>query len=159
MSLVVKRYCGRWLGALALAVMVPTAQAACSVSTSSVAFGTYNPLSGSPNDSTGSVTVNCSFLLALALSYTISFSAGSYGSYATRKMASGTSRLNYNLYTDLLRSQVWGDGSAGTSTVPGGSLIALLVYSQIHPVYGRIPSGQAVSSGSYADSITVTLTY
>jgi spore coat protein U-like protein len=51
---------------------------------------------------------------------------------------------------------VWGDGSAGTSTVP------LRKVNRNRPatttIYGRIPPGQNVSVGAYSDSVTVTIT-
>jgi spore coat protein U-like protein len=51
---------------------------------------------------------------------------------------------------------VWGDGSAGTSTV------LLRKVNRNRPVtttiYGRIPPGQNVSVGTYSDAVTVTIT-
>jgi spore coat protein U-like protein len=66
-------------------------------------------------------------------------------------MVSGPDSLGYNLYTDAARTQVWGDFfNGGTIQVaPAGTPARL-------DVYGRIPAGQNVATGSYTDSITVT---
>jgi spore coat protein U-like protein len=148
------------LGALAAA---PGAHAAsCTASASATAFGTYDPQSTLPHDSLGSVTVTCApVLVAVLQSYAIALSAGSSGSYAPRRMAAGAWRLDYQLYSDALRSVVWGDGTAGTSTVAGSFLLSVLLpVSATHVVYGRIPARQTgVAAGNYADTITVTVTY
>lgn len=133
--------------------------AACSTSATNVAFGTYVPTSGSPKDSTGTVTVSCTTLIGLLISYTIKLNAGDSGSFAQRYMILGANHLNYNLYTDLLHTQIWGDGSGGTFTVTDGYLLNIGTTSRNYTVYGRIPASQNVAAGSYSDLITVTVTY
>jgi spore coat protein U domain-containing protein, fimbrial subunit CupE1/2/3/6 len=84
--------------------------------------------------------------------------SGGSGGFNPRQMrrAGASDLLGYNLYTTASMSTVWGDGSAGTSTV------FLSKVNRNHPVttsvYGRIPPGQNVSVGSYADTLTVTIT-
>jgi spore coat protein U-like protein len=67
----------------------------------------------------------------------------------------GGSGLSYSLYQNSTRTTNWGN-TVGTDTVSGtgtGNAQAL-------NVYGRIPGSQtSVVPGSYADTITVTLTY
>jgi spore coat protein U-like protein len=137
---------------LIAAILLATAQqvwsATCTVSTLGVNFGSYDVFSNQNLDSTGNISVICNN----ATLYTIFLSPGG-GSYASRSMASGVNRLNYNLYTDPSRASVWGDGSGGTS-IAGGSAIPAN-----HPIYGRIPARQNVYVGSYSDSITVTLNF
>lgn len=154
---------------LALLTMLPapawalcTLLCSCSVSTTAVAFGTYNPLSGSVLDASGNVRVSCGGVLGLLVPYDIALSKGGYSSqFSPRKMASGAHRLNYDLYTSSAHSQVWGDGSGGSQVVSGSVSIVLLGgAANNHPVYGRIPADQStVVPGSYADSVTVTVTY
>lgn len=145
--------------ALLLLCAVPCAQAAtCTVSATNVGFGGYNRLSAFDNASTGTVTVHCTTLLSLSLSYTVSLSAGS-GTYTTRKLKSGSNTMNYNLYTDVLYAHIWGDGSGSTSTITSSQLLTVLGLTNNHTVYGRIPAGQNVAAGSYADTITVTVDY
>lgn len=130
------------------------ASALCSVGNSSLAFGSFNTLTGSTVDSTGTITVTC--LLQLS-AYTIALSPGGSGTYSPRRMASGGNTLDYNLYTDAGYSQIWGNGAGGTSTVAGSVLLG----SRNHTVYGRIPlsTQRGAMVGSYSDSVIVTITY
>jgi spore coat protein U-like protein len=133
----------------------------CGASANGVAFGTYDPLQGSPDTSTGNVTVTCttngssSFITVL-----VSLSTGLSGTYSARQMFSGPDALSYNLYGDNTYTQVWGDGNGGTMqgstslhVVPGGPR------SLTSTVYGQVPAGQDVDGGTYADTIVVTVTY
>lgn len=145
-----------------LVALAPSARAVCTTSAAPTLFGNYNPLSASANESTGSVTVTCGVnSVAVLQSYTIALSTGGSGSYATRRLQAGASTLQYQLYRDLGRTSVWGDGSGGSAVVTGGFLLSVLVpVSATHTVYGRIPALQtSVPVGSYTDTITVTVTY
>ncbi|HYW91968.1 MAG TPA: spore coat U domain-containing protein [Gammaproteobacteria bacterium] len=132
------------------------ATAACTVSTSGISFGTYNPLASTAATTTGSVTVSCSLLTSL-LSYQIALGPGS-GTVSQRTMHAGASTLDYNVYTDATYSTIWGNTSTGLIGLITGTLSSVLG-SQSHTVYGRIPAGQNVPPGSYSDSLTVTVTY
>jgi spore coat protein U-like protein len=146
--------------AVVLLCLSGSAGAACSVSATAVGFGNYNPLSAFDTDATGTVTVTCSGLASVLLSYEILLSKGSAGSYTPRRMASGGNTLNYNLYTNITRTTIWGDNTGGSSRVTGAILVQLLVpTSNLHTIYGRIPASQNVAAGSYGDTITVTLNY
>nr|WP_291522240.1 spore coat protein U domain-containing protein [Acidithiobacillus sp.] len=63
------------------------------------------------------------------------------------------------LYTNATYSQVWGDGTGGTSTVSGTCSGSMGSCSSSKTVYGRIPALQAPSPGAYIDTIAVTVTY
>lgn len=143
-------------GAAALCTLV----CACSVSTTAVSFGTYNPLSGSVLDATGNVRVTCGGVLGLGVPYQIKLNKGQYSSdFSPRKMASGANRLNYDLYTDASRQTIWQDASPNWVT---GSITIVLLggTSNDHTVYGRIPTGQpTVPPGNYADTVLVTVEY
>jgi spore coat protein U-like protein len=131
-----------------------TVTANCTVSTSALAFGSVNTISGSNVDSTGGLTITCTNGTAWAASAGVG--SGTGASFANRKMASGANLLNYNIYTTTGRTIVWGDGTGGTGTIGGtGSGIAQPV-----TVYGRVGSGQtSVPAGAYADTVAVTVTY
>lgn len=128
--------------------------ASCAVSTTAVAFGNVNVLSGSNVDATGGLSVTCTS--GTAWSAAADAGAGTGASLATRKMANGSDLLNYVLYTDSGRTSVWGNGAGGTATFSDtgdGS-------AQASTIYARVPSGQAsLPAGSYADTVTVTVTY
>lgn len=140
---------------LAALVAARPAAAQCAIdSVSPVAFGSYDPLSSAPLDSTGSVTYKC----LLSLSVTIDVSTGSSASYAARTMKNaGGDALTYNLYLDAARLTVWGN-AAGNGTVHYGPIIALLTAVTV-PIFGRIPAKQDAAVGGYADTIVITLNY
>jgi spore coat protein U-like protein len=133
------------------------AHAACTVAATGLNFGAYDVFSAAPCDTTGSVTVTCDQRSRIDVTVAIGASPTS-GGFNPRQMrpTSGTDRLNYNLYTSSSMSTVWGNGSAGTSTV------LLTRVRRRRPatatIYGRIPAGQNVSVGSYAETLTVTIT-
>ena len=139
----------------ALLLCATHAEAAqCSVSVSSVNFGTYDVFDTSHNDSTGTVTLNCN---GGAKNIDIGISRGGSSSFFPRRMLQGSEQLQYNLYVDAARTAVWGDGSAGTQMNdvrnPANNKDETLT------IFGRIPALQDVSAGSYSDSVTVTVNY
>ena len=150
------------LSLAAMLLATPGAQAAlvCTVSTSGVAFGAFNPLAGQSADSTGTISVTCIGLPLSTTSYTITIASG-LGSFAARKMVSGSDNLTYNLYRNSGFTQVWGDGSGTTFTVTDSVTIPLsLSITTNYVVYSRIASGQNTAKAqSYTDSALVTVTY
>jgi spore coat protein U-like protein len=135
-------------GLAAMFACVPAAAVTCAITPQGVNFGSYGPLNPQPLDSAGNISVQCDG----ETTFTLSLDRGA-GSYSARQMSSGANVLEYNLYTDPSRVIVWGDGSAGTDTVSATATAAE------KPIYGRITPRQNVPVGSYADVITVTLTY
>lgn len=128
--------------------------ASCTASSSSVAFGGYDPISPSADFANGSVTVACTGI-GLLVSYRILLSGGGSGSTANRTMSSGGHTLPYNVYTSSGYSTVW-DNVTG---VTGSFLIALFGTSDTHTVYGRILAQQPAAAGSYSDSLVITVNY
>lgn len=140
----------------------------CTVATGGLSFGAgYDPFSVLPDDSaTATVTVECTasaLIQACTVPYEVSLDPGGAASYSPREMSQGASSLQYNIYTDPTRLLIWGDGIAsGTLTVSGILNFPLLfggTRSADHQAYGRIFAGQVVDSGSYTDSVTVTVSY
>jgi spore coat protein U-like protein len=132
-----------------------TVAANCNIAAQNLGFGNYDATgakSGSAN-----LTVRCSN----GTPYTLKLGAGS-GTFAQRLLTSGSNTLEYNLYTSSALTSVWGDGTASTATV-GGTGIGLASGSAItHTVYGQLPdstNNQNAPTGSYTDSITVTVEY
>jgi spore coat protein U-like protein len=154
------------LGALLLGARAATAASDCSVTASGVAFGTYDPSIATPDDSTGSVVVTCTYTGpggSDTANYTVTLSTGASGSFAPRKLAAGASLLNYNLFRDAARTQVWGNASSGTTIITGslkvGPGAGNRTRTAMHVVYGRIPQLEDADAGNYSDSILVTLTF
>ena len=134
------------------AALATTARADCIFnSTSDVAFGVYDVFSSLDTDSTGSVRIRCNPIVP----YTVKLSAGTAGSFMPRRLANGTAQLEYNLYLDSAHTQVWGDGSSGTSFLSAAAHNGNRTYT----IYGRIPNGQDPTVGSYVDAIIATLDF
>jgi spore coat protein U-like protein len=151
------------LGGLLAAGAAPAVD--CSVSTTGVAFGVYDPGIATPTDAVGDLTVTCIYVEGhgTRVSYTAMLTAGSSGNYARRQLRAGTATLDYNLFDSATRTVVWGNGTAGTSMVAGSVTVGPGVGNNIrqdsYPIYGRIPAQQSSSLGDYADTIIVTLTF
>ena len=126
----------------------------CTVSTTALDFGGIDTLSASPVDGTGGISVTCTSGTAWTAAADIG--SGSGASFASRRMSAGGNTLSYTIYTDAGRTTVWGDGSGSTGTVGNTGSGA----AQNVTVYGRVPAGQtSVPAGSYADTVSVTITY
>lgn len=121
----------------------------CSISTTNLGFGTYT---AAVLDGSATVTVNCTS----TTNYTVSLSAGQNLSGGTRRLAGPLgSYLTYQLFQDSARTTAWGDGTALGAKMTGVANGA----AQGLPVYGRIPAGQNVRPGSYADLVVATVEY
>ena len=132
-----------------------TVSANCTVSTSAVAFGDVDVTSGQAVQGTGDISVTCTS--GTAWTAAADSGAASGADLATRKMANGANLLNYRLFTDSARTQLWGDGVEGATATfsDTGSGTA-----QTKTVYGLIPAGQTgVPAGEYADTVLVTVSY
>lgn len=151
--------------AVLLLSVSPAAQAAwCTISlVAPVNFGIYAPLSRTRADTTGTVTVRCRAAPSLGetVGYTLSLSSGGSGNPSDRKLSNGTSTLSQQLYIDAARSQVWGDGSSGTSVItqPAFYIAPASSVAHTHTIYARIPGHQGVRPGTYTDDVIVILTY
>ena len=100
----------------------------------------------------GSVNVACTKGTAA----TIDLGNGGNFAAGSRRMGSGTDFLNYALYKDAARTQVWGTGLAGGTTMAYNS--ATYVSTAV-PVYGTVPQAQNVTVGAYADVVLATINY
>lgn len=123
----------------------------CSVSTGLMDFGTQTSLSV-PIDSASSFGVLCS----RGLPYNIEVNGGRAVATdpARRRMLKGEEFIEYGLYRDAARTQVWGSTRGLNVFGAMGSGI-----SQAVPVYGRVHPQSTPSAGVYTDTVIVTLTY
>jgi spore coat protein U-like protein len=144
-------------GATATGEMLVTATvlSTCVVVALPMAFLTY---SLGQKDATSAITVTCTPDVS---SYTVALGAGqgSGATTAVRKMKSllTSDTLNYSLYKDSGRSQLWGD--TGGELQPSSASLDLGLIKTF-TVYGRIPPNQATGTiGVFNDSVTVTVNY
>ena len=136
-----------------------TVLSTCSATATALAFPNYTP-------GAGAVTANSVISVKCTKSspYTVSLNPGSTAgdAFTQRLMASGTNTLQYNLYTTATFGTVFGDGT-GTTANSGTLTGAGLATANTTTVYGQLPDSvtnqAAVPSATYADTITVTVTY
>lgn len=128
-----------------------TVLSACVVVALPMVFGNYTPTAAS--DAQADLTVTCTPGTAFTIS--LDRGTGVGATVAQRAMTFLTNTLNYSLFTTTARNVIWGDGTAGTSTVTGTGT----VLPQLITVYGRAPASQNTAPGVYLDLVTVTLTY
>lgn len=127
---------------------------ACTISATSVNFGSYNVFNASDTDSTGTVTYRCN---GSAHNITIGLTQGASASFNQRQMQKGSESLTYNLFVDASRTNIWGDGTSGTSVYsignpPNNTNVNLTVY-------GRVTAGQDVSAGTFSDTVTAVINF
>jgi len=121
--------------------------ASCSLSASNLSFNTMPTGTTAGSDAATDISVSCS----QGTPYQIGLSQGSHFS-GGRRMSSGSSFVNYELYSDPSRTNVWSTTQVVSFTGNGSS--------QSHTIFGRIPGGQSVpTTGSYADTIVATISY
>jgi spore coat protein U-like protein len=127
----------------------------CNVSTTSINFGSYDVFSSAANTSTGSITLSCSSETDVKIAIGASSQSGSF-SPRSMHHAVLADTLDYNIYIGATRTQVWGDGTHGTTTV---NLKKVKNNTPPVIVYGKIEPLQNVSTGNYSDQVIVTIIY
>lgn len=133
----------------------------CLISTSAVAFGTYDTLSASPSNASGSVTITCT----QGASATVTLDLGANAVVTQRKMAAGAERINYELYhppnttagtaCSFPATQVWGTSGAeifSPAAAPNNQ-------ARTFNVCGTIAGAQSVPAGSYSDTVVATVNF
>jgi spore coat protein U-like protein len=126
-----------------------TIVANCTITASALNFSVY---AGTAVNATSTIVANCT----KNAPYYVGLDAGnaSGAMVTTRRMTSGSNTLKYALYLNSSRTTNWGN-TVGSDTVMGTGTGA----NQSLTVYGQMPGGQALIPGSYADTITATITY
>lgn len=152
----------------AVMVVNATVNDNCTIETSSLDFGSYDPISANAEAAltgTGAVIVMCT--MDTAATVTLSGGLNPGDSATERYMTTGDLRpaagnspdgefqdtLAYDLYSDAAMTQPWGDDlSNGVDHVGIGNEIELIVY-------GRVPGAQNVAASQYYDTVVATVTF
>lgn len=124
--------------------------AACGPALPSNIFGNFT---GAQLTSTSTISVTCTNTTP----YTVGLGPGtaSGATVTTREMTGPSSAvLAYDLYSDAADTTNWGD-TTSTNEVSGTGTGS----AQTLTVYGVVPAASLPTPGSYADTITVTVTY
>lgn len=127
----------------------------CTIAPATLAFGAYDPAASTDLDALpADITVRCTN----GTTYSINLGTGANASGATRRMVGGavgsTDHLTYELYSDSGHTTIWTTGASSSASTAGAGL-----NQYTHQVWGRIPAGQNVSTGSYADSVVMTVNF
>lgn len=124
----------------------------CTVQVDDLNFGTVVDLTPEIDaDTTG--TVSCTGIAPVSVS--LDAGTGGASTFATRQME-GPDTIDYNLYRDPARTEILGDGSAGTFTIDFTSTGGADPFE----IYGRTESGQNPKpEGTYDSTITATVTF
>jgi spore coat protein U-like protein len=135
----------------------------CSVtSITDVAFGTVDPTSGMV-DTTATLNYSCTYSGLLSTLFgdyirmCFSIGTGSQPGFDPRRMLNPSSdSMNFQLYKDNARSQIWGADTSTTYTPAGADLnftilSATTVRTGSMTIYGRVPGLQSnLSPGDYS---------
>lgn len=128
----------------------------CTISTTPLAFGTYDPVvtHASANlEGTGTITITCT----KGAVTTVGLDLGTNSLLPTtrRMTAGGGNFLNYEIYKDVGRSTVWGHSGLellDTGTAPSKA-------PRSFSAFGRIPAAQDAAAGSYSDTVVATVNF
>jgi spore coat protein U-like protein len=127
----------------------------CTISTSALAFGSYDPVVANAStdlDGTGTVSVACT----KGVSATVGLGLGSNASGSTRRMTDGSGNyLTYELYQDASHTTVWGNAGAGLLSPAAAPSKAARNFT----VYGQVVSNQDATAGNYSDTVVATVNF
>jgi spore coat protein U-like protein len=147
-----------WYNTLAFTVSV-TLQASCTMSVTTMNFGSASAPITSNVTTTATATATCTSTTP----YSIGLDNGQNASGSQRRMKSSSgSYINYGLYTDSARTQAWSTASSSTACTNGANTCVLKTgtgSSQSITIYGQVPPQTSPTVGSYSDAVVVTLTY
>lgn len=119
--------------------------------TSTLNFGTVPGLLTDNVDGASAISLTCTN----ALPYYVGLDNGQHADGAIRRMQGPNGYIQYELYRDSQRTQRWGNAGDNTDKAPGTGTGS----SQAFTVYGRVMPQTFTSSGTFSDTIVVTVTY
>ena len=147
------------VAAVLFAVAVPALGASvCTIQAlPTLGFPSYDVFVGAPTVTSGIATIRCTGSGSLP-SFTVGIGqSATSSSISGRQMAQqgvgSTGRLNYNIYKDGGYSNLWGDGTAGTTPL----VVTTAGPNTQVPVYGKIDPGQDAPVGNYKDTVIMSV--
>ena len=132
----------------------------CIISSTNIAFGTYDPTVATALTAAGAVTARCTKgdVVSVALGQGANPASGSTATVPARQMISGANLLAYHIYIANTGTTEWGTGTVGTNTPPAQTSASVLTALSF-PTNGALPAGTDVPAGSYTDTVVATVTY
>ena len=128
----------------------------CRVTLAAMNFGIYMPMAPAHVDVNGQISVRCQ---AQPGTFSVVVGPGISGNQLARTLAAGGDIINYNLYRNAARTEIWGDGTPPTFAVSGVRSSRGRPSFYNYPIYGRMYSGQAPNPGVYSDNVVVTVLF
>jgi spore coat protein U-like protein len=144
-----------------------TVNTLCTVATTALAFGPYDPIVANTtanldNGTTGSVVITC----VKGSPATIALGNGTHFSGTTRRMQHATKpveMLDYQIYQPSSNAANAPCSFPGTTVWNGTNVLAPASApdknSRTFKVCGTVPWGQDVEVGTYSDTVVVTVTF
>ena len=118
-----------------------------------IGFGVYDTITGAEVNGTGTISIACT----KGTVATVALDNGANHASASgtqRAMKSGSNFLNYDIYQDSAFGTFWGTAT-NAEVEPAAPSAAAVSFT----AYGKIPSGQDIPQGSYADTVGVTVSF
>jgi spore coat protein U-like protein len=129
-----------------------TIESDCKITTTNTLdFGTQGVLTAAV-DATSTLGVVCTPSTAYDIG--LNTGGGSGATTTTRKMTGGGATIDYQMFQDAAHTTNWGD-TVSTDTVSGTGTGT----EQSFTVYGRVPAQTTPATGTYTDTVTVTVTF
>lgn len=124
----------------------------CTITAAALAFGAY---SGALLTGSTTFSPNCTSGAAWTVDADKGLNqTGVSGSYQ-RRLVNGSAFLNYNLFTDSARTINFGSTTTSGQTIAGTGTGA----AQSTTFYASIPAQTGTLSGTYNDTVTLTVTF
>jgi spore coat protein U-like protein len=122
---------------------------ACTVGGAAMSFGAYSAATASTTNS--NIQVTCTNGTNATVSLNQGANNNRVPSAGSRALANGTNYLGYEIYSDSGLTTVWNAANSQTINSTGAAVTLT--------AYGRIPAGQNPATGSYNDTVTITVTF
>jgi spore coat protein U-like protein len=134
----------------------------CLVSSSSLAFGSYDPTNAATLRAQGTISARCTKgdAVSVALNQGANPAPGSTPVEPIRRMTDGASHyLPYHIYVAAPPSRTeWGTGAAGKNQPPA-QIAAGVGAPVVFTTYGALSAGTNVPAGEYADIVIAIVTF
>ena len=132
----------------------------CTIGSTNIAFGNYDPTNATALTAQGSVTAKCTKgdAVSVGLNQGTNPAPGSTAAVPARQMTDGADKLPYHIYIAATGTTEWGTGTVGTNE-PAAQTSASVNTALTFTTYGSLPAGADVLAGSYSDTVIATVTF
>jgi spore coat protein U-like protein len=132
-----------------------TVARACAITATALAFGTYDPTSGTASTTTSTIGVKCT----IGTPYQVGLNAGttSGNTVTARKMVGAASTANtlaYGIFQDAGYLTNWGNTSTTEPASQSGTGATVNLTA-----YGQIAANTSAPIDGYTDTVTATVTF